>query len=84
MFNVFTSSRINQQETEKGIYFQIDRVRSKTKTHQQQMCYYNKIMQTMITQKGQEVDTDLWKIGTNMIAMLKEVKEEKQTENRIN
>ena len=25
MFNVFTSSRINQQETEKGIYFQIDR-----------------------------------------------------------
>ena len=33
MFNVFTSSRINQQETAKGIYFQIDRARSKTKTH---------------------------------------------------
>ena len=30
MFNVFTSTRTNQQETEKGIYFQIDRVRSKT------------------------------------------------------
>ena len=29
MFNVFTSTKINQQETEKGIYFQIDRVRSK-------------------------------------------------------
>ena len=26
----FTSNRINKQETEKGIYFQIDRVRSKT------------------------------------------------------
>ena len=33
MFNIFMSSGINQQETEKGIYFQIDRVRSKTKTH---------------------------------------------------
>ena len=84
MFNVFTSSRINQQETEKGIYFQIDRVRSKTKTHLQQMRYYNKMAQTMITQKGQEVDTDLWKIGTNMVAMLKEAKEEKHTENWIN
>ena len=30
MFNVFTSNRTNQQETEKGIYFQIDRVWSKT------------------------------------------------------
>ena len=30
MFNVFTSTRMNQQEFEKGIYFQIDRVRSKT------------------------------------------------------
>ena len=27
MFNVFTSTRINKQETEKDIYFQIDRVR---------------------------------------------------------
>ena len=30
MFNFFLSNRINKQETEKGIYFQIDRVRSKT------------------------------------------------------
>ena len=30
MFNVLTSTRINQQETEKGIYFQIGRVRGKT------------------------------------------------------
>ena len=30
MFNVFTSTRINKQETEKGIYFQINKVRSKT------------------------------------------------------
>ena len=30
VFNVLTITRINQQETEKGIYFQIDRVRSKT------------------------------------------------------
>ena len=30
MFNVFTSTRINKQETEKDICFQIDRVRSKT------------------------------------------------------
>ena len=30
MFVVFTSNRINQKETKKGIYFQIDRVRSKT------------------------------------------------------
>ena len=30
MFNVFTSTRINQQKTERGIYFQIDRVRSET------------------------------------------------------
>ena len=29
MFNVFTSTRINKQETEKGIYFQINKVRSK-------------------------------------------------------
>ena len=29
-FNVFTSTRINNQENEKGIYFQIDRVWSKT------------------------------------------------------
>ena len=29
MFNVFTSTRLNKQETEKSIYFQIDRVRSK-------------------------------------------------------
>ena len=31
MFNFFTSTRINQQETEKGIYFQLYRDRSKTK-----------------------------------------------------
>ena len=30
MFNVFRTNRINQQKTEKGIYFQIDRVKSKT------------------------------------------------------
>ena len=30
MFHVFTSTRTNQQEAEKGIYFQIDWVRSKT------------------------------------------------------
>ena len=30
MINVFTSTRINKQETEKGIYFQIYTVRSKT------------------------------------------------------
>ena len=30
MFNVFTSTRTNQQKTERGIYFQIDRVRSET------------------------------------------------------
>ena len=29
MFNVFTSTRLKKQETEKSIYFQIDRVRSK-------------------------------------------------------
>ena len=30
MFNVFKGTRINKQETEKGIYFKIDRVWSKT------------------------------------------------------
>ena len=30
MFNVFKGTRINKQETEKGIYFKTDRVRSKT------------------------------------------------------
>ena len=30
MINVFTSTRTNQQKTERGIYFQIDRVRSET------------------------------------------------------
>ena len=30
MFKFFTSTRIIKQETEKGIYFQIDRVRNKT------------------------------------------------------
>ena len=30
MFNVFMSAKINKQKTQKGIYFQIDRVRSKT------------------------------------------------------
>ena len=30
MFDVFMSAKINKQETQKGIYFQIDRVRSKT------------------------------------------------------
>ena len=29
MCNVFTSSRVNQQETEKEIYFQIDIIKSK-------------------------------------------------------
>ena len=31
MFNAFTSTRINQQETEKGIYFQLYRDKSKMK-----------------------------------------------------
>ena len=31
MFNAFTSTRINQQETEKSNYFQTDSVRKKTK-----------------------------------------------------
>ena len=30
VFNVFTANRINQQETKKGVYFQTDRVKSKT------------------------------------------------------
>ena len=29
MFNVFTSTRLNKQETEKIVYFQIDKVKSK-------------------------------------------------------
>ena len=38
----------------------------------------------MIAQKNLEVDTDFQKIGTDMIAMFKEAKEENQTENRLN
>ena len=38
----------------------------------------------MIGQKSSEVDTDLQKIGTDMITMFWLAKKEKQTENRVN
>ena len=38
----------------------------------------------MIAQKSSEVDTDLQKIGTDMITMFCLAKKEKQTENRVN
>ena len=40
--------------------------------------------QGMIAQKSSEVDTDLQKIGTDMITMFWLAKKEKQTENRVN
>ena len=38
----------------------------------------------MIAQKSLEVDTDLQKIGTDMITMFRLAKEEKQTKNWLN
>ena len=40
--------------------------------------------QAMIAQKSSEVDTDLQKICTDMITMLRLTKEEKQTEDQLN
>ena len=41
-------------------------------------------MQAMIAQKSSDVDTDLQKIGKEMITMFRRAKEEKQTENWLN
>ena len=81
MLNVFTSSRINQQETEKGIYFKLIELGIRqTKTPLKRIHCYNKIAHAMIAQKSSEVDTGLQKIGTDMIAMLREAKGERQLE----
>ena len=42
------------------------------------------MMRAMIAQKSLEVDTDLQKIGTDMITMFRLAKEEKQTKNWLN
>ena len=55
-----------------------------TKTHLKQIRCYDKMVQAMIGQKSSEVDTDLQKIGTDMITMFRVAKEEKQTENWLN
>ena len=39
------------------------------------------MVQAMIAQKSSEVDTDLQKIGKDMITMFRVAKEQKQTEN---
>ena len=55
-----------------------------TRTHlKQQRCYY-KMAHATIAQKSSEVDTNLQKIGTDVITMLRVTKEEKQTENWLN
>ena len=56
----------------------------RTKTHLKQISCYDKMAQGMIAQKSSEVDTDLQKIGTDMITMFWLAKKEKQTENRVN
>ena len=55
-----------------------------TKTHLKRIHCYDKMAQAMIAQKSSEADTDLQKIGTDMITMFRLGKEEKQTENRLN
>ena len=55
-----------------------------TKTHLKQIRCYDKMAQAMIAQKSSEVDTDLQKICTDMITMLRLTKEEKQTEDQLN
>ena len=42
------------------------------------------MMRAMIDQKSSEVDTDLQKIGTDMITMFRLAKEEEQTKNWLN
>ena len=42
------------------------------------------MMRAMIAQKSSEVDTDLQKIGTDMITMFRLAKEEEQTKNWLN
>ena len=42
------------------------------------------MMRAMIAQKSLEVDTDLQKIGTDMITIFRLAKEEKQTKNWLN
>ena len=54
------------------------------KTHLKRIRCYNKMVQAMIAQKSSEVDTNLQKIGTDMITMFRVAKKEKQTENRLN
>ena len=79
------SNRINLEETQKGIYFQIDRARSKTNGDTFDA---NMLLQQNGTSNGNtknlEVDTNLQKIGTDIIMIFRVAKEEKQTENRLN
>ena len=42
------------------------------------------MMRAMIAQKSSDVDTDLQKIGTDMITMFRLAKEEEQTKNWLN
>ena len=85
IFNVFMSNRINLEETQKGIYFQIDWARSKTNGDTFDA---NMLLQQNGTSNGNtkslEVDTNLQKIGTDIIMIFRVAKEEKQTENRLN
>ena len=80
MFNVFKSSKINQQETEKGISFQIDRGTKNEDTFEVNT-FLRQMAQTIITQKSLEVDTDLQKIGMDMVTMLRAAKKEGETKN---
>ena len=56
----------------------------RTKTYLKQMRRYGKMVPVVIAQKSLEVDSDLQKIGKDIITMFRPAKEEKETENRLN
>ena len=71
IFNVFMSNRINHEEIDKGIYFQIDRVKSKTNTDTfEANTLLQKDGKSNDNSKKFGVDIDLQKIVSEMIAML--------------
>ena len=64
MFNVFVSTRINHQETSKGIYFKLKLLAVRQmKIHFKQIHCKDKMAQAIIAQKSSKVDTDLQKIS---------------------
>ena len=64
MFNVFVSTRINHQETSKGIYFKLKLLAVRQmKIHFKRIHCKDKMAQAIIAQKSSKVDTDLQKIS---------------------